>query len=137
MKIIKKEIVTTITETETKYEAFDGVIFDKKEACYKHEKELVLKRNDIVVYDFLTNCLPFFYDENWDGHDYYYIMPTTEEACVAIKNAYNFDFPTELIPNNIYYIDTTDDWSGCYPIEELKDQVKSFFKYLNIKVDFY
>lgn len=139
METIMKTVTKTqvVTETETKYVAFDGTVFAKRYECEDYEKEAVLKRKDVIVFDKLTNCLPFFYEENWAQNDYLYVMPTTEEAIKAIENIYEFNYgTTKLIPNQIYCFEMSDGWSSCIPVEELKDQVKSFFGYMNININF-
>ncbi len=133
-----KEIIKTVTETKTiekkviYYVASDGTEFTSKEECKFYEEKMIYYRDDIVVFDTLTDCVPFFYDENYRDYSYHYIMPKTETAAREIGNL----FETNMFPNKIYCIEDAGDWVDVYPIDELKQQIKDFFNRMNITVNF-
>lgn len=105
----------------------------------------IFEREDIIRFTKgLNNRALFFYDAfegyNDESYSYDYIMPTTREAVEELEDYLDeesAEYDCEIMPNEIYCIQYTyDDRVFVFSVEDMKEEIKSYFKYLGINVSF-
>lgn len=99
MKIIKKEIVTTVE----KYIAEDGTEFTSEKACLDYEEDCLIEsaKNKIFknceICKALKDCCPCDGGEYMEDHNFTWVRPNSEEDIDALEKAFGPHFKTEDI----------------------------------------
>lgn len=138
MKIIKKEIVTTVE----KYIAEDGTEFTSEKACLDYEEDCLIEsaKNKIFknceICKALKDCCPCDGGEYMEDHNFTWVRPNSEEDIDALEKAFGPHFKTEDIGKWLCIEGTpydSDTW-----VERLEESIKyidNLFSALGYAVD--